>query len=65
MLSAPLGYKILFTFDMPDGSKNCGICTSFDAIGCILELYRNYNGQNLEIRDETFYKACDELPEET
>lgn len=64
MLYAPFGYKIMFTFDMPDGTKNGGLTSKPESIHWIWALYRDHNGTNLVIRDETIYKECDELREE-
>lgn len=55
MLEAPVGYKIMFTFDMPDGSKNGGITTNPDALLWIWRIYREHDGQNLVIKDESIY----------
>lgn len=56
MRSPPLGYKIMFEFDMPDGTKNGGITSKPDALYMIWRIYTNHKGSNLVVRDETFYK---------
>ena len=58
-----LGYKIMFEFDMPDGTKNGGITSVPDALYMIWKIYTGHKGSNLVIKDETFYKDSDELPE--
>lgn len=65
MRSIPFGYKIMFTFDMPDGRKNGGITSKANALYMIWKIYTSHSGTNLVIRDETIYKDIDELPEET
>ena len=54
----------MFRFDMPDGTKNGGITTRPDSLYWIWRLYREHNGTNLVIEDETYYKEEDELREE-
>ncbi len=54
----------MFRFDMPDGTKNGGITSHPDSLHWIWRIYRQHNGTNLVIEDETYYKECDELPEE-
>jgi hypothetical protein len=56
MLYAPLGFKIMFVFDMPDGSKNGGLCDNPMAIPKIFEIVMALGGTNLVIEDKTFYK---------
>lgn len=56
MLYAPLGYKIMFMFDMPDGSKNGGFCDNPNALGKVFEIIAMLDGSNLVIEDRTFYK---------
>ena len=51
---SPLGDKFMFTFDMPDGSKNGGLCNSLDKLCDAVAMVRELNGVNLIIRDETF-----------
>ena len=62
MLEAVLGYKIMFFFDMPDGTKNGGITSSPESLTWIFEMYRHHNGTNLVIRDETIYKEIEDNP---
>lgn len=64
MRTAPFGYKIMFTFDMPDGTKNGGITSKPDALHMIWSIYTDHNGSNLVIKDETYYKEDDELRQE-
>lgn len=65
MRTPPFGYKIMFEFDMPDGTKNGGITSKPDALYMIWKIYTEHKGSNLVVRDETFYKDNDELREET
>jgi len=60
MRSAPFGYKIMFRFDMPDGSKNGGITSKPNALMWIWQIYTENKGSNLVIEDETCYKDDDE-----
>lgn len=60
MRTAPFGYKIMFEFDMPDGTKNGGITTKPEALYMIWNIYTEHNGSNLVVRDETFYKDHDD-----
>ncbi len=54
--SLPLcGYKIWFMFDMPDGTQNGGITDNPHGLLWMCERYRENNGRNLVITDETFY----------
>lgn len=55
-LTAPLGHKITFTFDMPDGNKNGGITSNPEALLWIWRVYTEHKGTNLVIKDETIYK---------
>jgi hypothetical protein len=59
MLYAPLGYKIIFFFDMPDGTKNGGLCDSPDAVPRIFDIVMSMGGTNLTIEDKTFYKEIE------
>jgi hypothetical protein len=65
MLYAPLGYKIMFYFDMPDGKKNGGISNNPEGLGKIFDIVAMMDGSNLVIEDRTIYKEIDELREET
>ena len=55
MLNAPFGYKIMFFFDMPDGSKNGGLCDHPYAIPKVFEMVREIGGINLVVEDKTIY----------
>lgn len=55
MLAILVGYKIMFTFDMPDGSKNGGLCNHPAALSEVFELVRKMGGTNLVIEDKTIY----------
>ena len=59
MLYAPLGFKIMFVFDMPDGSKNGGLCDNPMGIPKIFEIVMALGGTNLVIEDKTFYKEME------
>ncbi len=59
MLYAPLGYKIMFTFDMPDGTKNGGLCAHPIAIPKLFDYVTAMGGINLVIKDETVYREMD------
>lgn len=60
-MSEPFHYKIMFTFDMPNGRKNDGITDKPDALYWIWRLYRENNGSNLVVKDKTDYKEDDGL----
>lgn len=56
MLSPIFGYKIMFTFDNPDGSQNGGVCDSPHVLGKLFEIVAQLEGTNLVIEDKTIYK---------
>lgn len=49
------GYKIMFTFDNPDGSANGGVCTDPNALPKLFQMVKDMKGANLVIKDESFY----------
>lgn len=59
MLYAPFGYKIMFMFDMPDGSKNGGLCNNPMGIAHVFEIVAMLDGSNLVIEDRTIYKEME------
>lgn len=59
MLYAPLGYKIMFYFDMPDGKKNGGISNNPNGLGKIFDIVAMLDGANLVIEDRTIYKEIE------
>ena len=60
MLKALFGYKIMFTFDMPDGTLNGGICNSPESLVIVFQRVAELHGSNLMIKDETIYLQEDE-----